>query len=150
MQSAKSSVFITTVYLFASLVLPSITASLPKTQDGSPTNLLPCQKAIPTLKGLQSKYGTLGLEVIGVTCNEASPDQRRAVASTYQRTHRLNYLLYVEPGAEPGKVMRRFGVENYPSLVLINGSGAVLWKGHPSDVQELETIIQDELRTSKR
>ena len=118
--------------------------------DFMTTSCLPCQKAIPTLKGLQSKYGTLGLEVIGVTCNEASPDQRRAVASTYQRTHRLNYLLYVEPGAEPGKVMRRFGVENYPSLVLINGSGAVLWKGHPSDVQELETIIQDELRTSKR
>ena len=52
--------------------------------------------------------------------------KRRAVAAEYERTHGLNYLLYVEPGRKPGTVMDRFGVEAFPTLVLLSGEGDVL------------------------
>jgi thiol-disulfide isomerase/thioredoxin len=113
--------------------------------DFMTTTCLPCKRANPTIKGLQARYGTRGLEVVGVTCDDVGVPERRALASRYQRTEGLNYLLYVEPGAEPGAVARRFGVKAFPTLVLLGGSGDVLWTGHPSDAGELERVIEREL-----
>lgn len=113
--------------------------------DFMTTTCLPCKRAIPTIKGLQARYGTRGLEVVGVTCDDTGTAERRALASRYQRTEGLNYLLYVEPGSEPGAVARRFGVKAFPTLVLLDGTGDVRWTGHPADVGELERVIEQEL-----
>jgi thiol-disulfide isomerase/thioredoxin len=113
--------------------------------DFMTTNCLPCQKAVPTLKALQAKYALHGFEVVGVACDAARLPQRRAVAAAYQREHDLNYLLYVEPGDDPGTLMKRFGVQAFPTLVLIDASGQVLWKGHPRDAAELKRIIDANL-----
>jgi thiol-disulfide isomerase/thioredoxin len=109
------------------------------------TRCLPCKQFAPAVTRLQSEYGTRGLEVIGVTCDEADEPQRRAVAGQYQRAERLNYLLYVEPGRHPGAVMRRFNVEAFPTLVLLDAAGEVLWHGHPKDAADLEQVIAREL-----
>lgn len=114
--------------------------------DFMTTACVPCKKAIPTLIALQEKYGARGLEVIGVVCDEETISERRALAATYQRAQRLNYPLYVEPGAEPGAIREKFRVEAYPTLVLLDGSGEVLWKGHPRDVASLERAIAAKLR----
>lgn len=113
--------------------------------DFMTTRCLPCKKFAPVLTRLQAEYGLRGLEVVGVTCDEADEPQRRAVAGQYQRAERLNYLLYVEPGRQPGAVMKRFGVQAFPTLVLLDATGEVLWQGHPADASELERIISREL-----
>jgi thiol-disulfide isomerase/thioredoxin len=110
------------------------------------TRCLPCKQFAPAVIKLQAEYGLRGLEVVGVCCDAADEPRRRAVAGQYQRDERLNYLLYVEPGREPGAVMRRFGVEAYPTLVLLGATGDVLWKGHPKDADGLEQVIRAELR----
>lgn len=114
--------------------------------DFMTTTCLPCKKALPSLKALQSRYGARGLEVIGVVCDETDTPQRRAFATRYADQHQLNYLLYVEPGQKPGQVMERFGVEFFPTLVLLDGTGAVRWKGDSRDLGKLDAIIAQNLR----
>jgi thiol-disulfide isomerase/thioredoxin len=109
------------------------------------TSCIPCRHAVPVLRDLQGRYGLRGLEVVGVACDEADLPQRRALAAAYQRAERLNYLIYTEPAATPGRLRERFGVQAYPTLVLLDGAGEVLWKGHPRDAAELERIIADSL-----
>lgn len=110
--------------------------------DFMTTTCEPCRRAVPALTALQAKYGAKGLEVIGVACDEADETARREGAVRYADGHRLNYLVYVEPGAAPGKVMARFGVKAFPTLVLIDGSGAVLWQGQPNEADALERAIE--------
>jgi thiol-disulfide isomerase/thioredoxin len=109
--------------------------------DFMTTTCLPCKKAIPTLRAIQARYGLRGVELIGVACDSTGLAERRALAARYQREHELNYLLFCEPGQDPGAVARRFGVTGYPTLVLLDSSGGVLWTGHPNDAAELERII---------
>lgn len=114
--------------------------------DFMTTTCVPCKKAIPTLTALQEKYAARGLEVIGVVCDEETISERRSLASRYQRAQQLNYQLYVEPGGEPGAIREKFRVEAYPTLVLLDGSGEVLWKGSPRDVASLERVIAAKIR----
>jgi hypothetical protein len=74
----------------------------------------------------------------------------RGPSAAYQRSERLNYLLYTEPTAHPGKLRERYGVQAYPTLVLLDGGGSVLWKGHPKDAAELQRLIEDELAKRPR
>ena len=73
------------------------------------------------------------------TATEAA---RRELAAKYADEHRLNYLVYAEPGSAPGAVMRHFGVTTFPTLVLLDGTGAILWQGRPADMDELERAIR--------
>ena len=109
------------------------------------TTCRPCALSVPVLTGLQARYGARGFEVVGVACDDADTPQRRAAAAGYARDHQLNYSLYVEPDAHPGKVQDRFKVESYPALVLLDGAGGVLWKGDPRQADELERVIRDKL-----
>ena len=45
--------------------------------------------------------------------------------------------------------MKKFNVKLIPTLVLIDGSGAVLWSGKPADKEALEKAIVAELAKRK-
>jgi thiol-disulfide isomerase/thioredoxin len=109
--------------------------------DFMTTTCAPCRKAVPALTALQAKYGSAGLEVVGVACDDASESARRSLAAKYADGHRLNYLVYAEPGSAPGRVMKHFGVTGFPTLVLIDGTGSILWEGHPADLDDLERVV---------
>jgi thiol-disulfide isomerase/thioredoxin len=113
--------------------------------DFMTTNCVPCKRAVPILVDLQSRYAANGLQLVGVVCDDAPQRERAAMAIKYQRDHNLNYALYVEPGPEPGAVRDRFEVESYPTLILLNGEGRVVWKGHPAEKGALESAIRREL-----
>ena len=105
---------------------------------------VPCKQVIPVMKDVQSRYGAYGLQVIGVLCDELPQKDRVEAAAKYSRDQHLNYALYVEPGAA-GTVRDRFDVEKYPTAVLLNAGGRVLWKGHPGDRAKLEAAIKQGL-----
>ncbi len=104
----------------------------------------PCKQVIPVMKDLQSRYGASGLQVAAVLCDELPQKARAEAAAKYGRDHNLNYALYVEPGAA-GTVRDRFDVEKYPTAVLLNASGKVLWRGHPGERAKLEAAIKQGL-----
>jgi thiol-disulfide isomerase/thioredoxin len=105
----------------------------------------PCKRSIPILTQIQSRYAANGLQLIGVLCDEVPQRQRASLAAKYQRENNLNYAVYTEAGAEPGAIRDRFNVEAYPTVVLLDGSGAVLWQGHPSKTADLDAAIRRHL-----
>lgn len=113
--------------------------------DFMTSTCIPCKRAIPVLADLQARYAASGLELVGVLCDDAPQAERAALAAKYQRDNGLNYALYVEPGPQAGAVRDRFQVESYPTVVLLNGEGDVLWRGHPGMKAELESAIRRHL-----
>jgi thiol-disulfide isomerase/thioredoxin len=101
-----------------------------------------CKPAVPVLRDLQSRYGQDGLQVIAVLCDESPLRSRIAAAARYARDNNTNYAVYVEPGPQPGAVRDRFNVEGYPTAVLLDSSGAVLWKGHPAKRSEIDAAVR--------
>ncbi len=116
--------------------------------DFMTTTCVPCQEAVPILVDIQSRYAISGLQVIGVICDEASLKDRLSLAAKYQRHFGMNYLLYAEPGQEPGAVRNRFlgAQDGYPTAVLLDEQGKVVWKGNPRDKANLESAILQQLR----
>ncbi len=114
--------------------------------DFMTTSCVPCQKVVPVLTGIQEKYAARGLDVIAVTCDDEAQKTRQVYAEKYRAKHDLNYPVLVEPGQRPGQLMKRFGIDRFPTAVLLDARGAVLWQGNPSKVQELLTAIEDNLR----
>jgi thiol-disulfide isomerase/thioredoxin len=101
-----------------------------------------CKPAVPVLRDLQSRYGQDGLQVIAVLCDEVPLRPRIAAATRYARDNNTNYAVYVEPGPQPGTVRDRFGVEGYPTAILLDPTGSVLWKGHPAKRGEIEAAVR--------
>lgn len=113
--------------------------------DFMTTTCVPCKKAVPALKDLQRRYGARGFEVVGVLCDDATEPQRRAMAAAYQRQNELNYLVYTEPSSRPGGLMKKFEVEWFPTLILLNGSGEVVWRGDSRSFAELDGVLRSRL-----
>ena len=114
--------------------------------DFMTTSCLPCVKVIPVLTAIQEKYAARGLDVIGITCDDEALKTRQVYAEKYRAKHDLNYTIYAEPGQRPGQLLKRFGIDRFPTAVLLDSRGAVLWQGNPSKVQDLVTAIEDNLR----
>ncbi|MFO0938046.1 MAG: thioredoxin-like domain-containing protein [Gemmataceae bacterium] len=112
--------------------------------DFMTTSCVPCKKAVPELIEFQRRYGANGVELVGVVCDESSETDRRTAASSYARTYGLNYLLYTEAKAK--EIRKQFGVDRYPTLVLVDSTGSVLWTGHPKDMRQLEQVVRAELQ----
>jgi hypothetical protein len=108
------------------------------------TNCVWCNKSIGILANLQSRYASQGLQLIGVLCDDLPRHDRAALAAKYQRDHGLNFAVYVEPGPA-GSVRDHFNVEAYPTVVLLNAEGTVVWRGHPGDSVKLEAAIRRQL-----
>jgi thiol-disulfide isomerase/thioredoxin len=109
------------------------------------TTCIYCKNAIAGLNDLQSRYGAAGLQVIAVACDNMPQRQRAVAAAQYAKDNNVNYALYVEPGADAGGVRDRYAVEEYPTVVLLDANGKVLWKGHPNKRLELEAAVKQAL-----
>lgn len=105
---------------------------------------LPCKQVIPVMRDIQARYGARGLQVAAVLCDNTSQPQRITTAVKYSRDHNLNYPIFVEPGVA-GSVRDQFDVEAYPTAVLLDTRGRVLWKGHPGQKSLLEGAIKQHL-----
>ena len=105
-----------------------------------------CKPAVPILKDAQSRYGASGFQVVAVLCDEVPQRERAAAAGKYAHDNNTNYAVFIEPGAKSGDVRKQFGVQSYPTAVLLDANGRVLWKGHPvRDKTQLSTAIRNAL-----
>jgi thiol-disulfide isomerase/thioredoxin len=127
-----------------SVVLVEFMTTQTKTGNGFAINA-PCLAVVPILTDLQARYASDGLQVIAVACDEWLDQKHRAeAAARYVRDNNLNYPVFVEPGDVPGGVRDRYNVQGYPTAVLLDAAGKVLWQGHPNlgRGSELEAAVK--------
>jgi thiol-disulfide isomerase/thioredoxin len=111
---------------------------------------LPCQHAIPHLKILQQQYGPYGLEVVGIAYENGGTlaEQVQRVNLVSQRL-RINYrLLLGGDRNSPCPVRTQFGIHVWPTVVLLNENGQILYRGDGLDqqkLQDLDLIIRQQL-----
>ena len=110
------------------------------------TTCQPCLASMPTLKKLAFDYGPRGLEVVGIACEQHERWKDRAnAARDVADAKELNYRVYLEEDKKGENVQRLFSIRGYPTLILLNRRGDVLWRGHPKDHKALEGVIREAL-----
>jgi thiol-disulfide isomerase/thioredoxin len=112
----------------------------------------PCRRAIPHLVELQQKYGTFGLQIVGVANEGGTLAEKQKALLPVRARFGINYtLLFAGGGDGPCPVMKEFAVVEYPTLVLLDRDGEVVFrtkKGQGLDPQaayDLEMEIRRQL-----
>jgi thiol-disulfide isomerase/thioredoxin len=105
----------------------------------------PCIAGFPTLRGWHKKWADDGLTVIGLTdvqgTNETrgkTRDEKLAFLRKFAREHKLDYAVAVaERGADN---LTSYGVNAYPTAVLLDRRGAVRYISIGSSPMELSRL----------
>jgi thiol-disulfide isomerase/thioredoxin len=102
----------------------------------------PCCEAIPHLKILNQFYAGYGLEVVGIAYESGSPsEQARKVAALRDRM-KIPYRLLLGAGQKASCPVRdAFQVESFPTLVLLDETGQIIWRSKDGiDRYQLDTL----------
>ena len=93
------------------------------------TGCAPCREALRFMVALDRQYRRHGLDVVGIAHEEGTLAQKQAAVRQARTQYGINYpLLLSGGGTGPCPVLRQFGVEDLPTLVLLDGSGKIVWK----------------------
>ena len=96
----------------------------------------PCRQSLPWMNEMQAKYGTRGLQVVGVNLDNKTEDATKFLAQVPAR-----FAVGFDP---QGDTARRYQLKGMPSSVLIGPDGKVIQVhiGFQADQrQALETVI---------
>jgi len=98
----------------------------------------PCNKAIPELNKLYTQFKGKGVNLIGINC-----DGPRSVAKVapLSKSLQIEYPVLLDMNAE---LMNDLNLSAYPSLLMVNSSGKVVWI-HEGYVPGDELVIQKEI-----
>jgi thiol-disulfide isomerase/thioredoxin len=89
----------------------------------------PCLNAIPHLVELQDKYGSFGLQVVGIACESGRRDDQVTRVRQVRNRYRINYTVLLAGGAVgPCPVKTQFDVQLLPTVVLIDEAGKIVWR----------------------
>jgi len=111
----------------------------------------PCVRAMPHLQELHRRYARYGLKVLGVTDPSGNPTETAARARMLRDRLGLNYTLLLDRHqSEP--LRNRFGIQLYPTMVLLDRHGNLLWRCEGLDqrqLEQLERLLQQHLLPSQ-
>jgi cytochrome c biogenesis protein CcmG, thiol:disulfide interchange protein DsbE len=99
-------------------------------------------QAVPALNGLREKYAARGVEVAGMNCDDDTLDARVAAGERFAKEQGAGYPILTESGKRPGALLKRYGIAELPTAVLLNESGDVLWQGSPNKPTGLAEAIE--------
>jgi thiol-disulfide isomerase/thioredoxin len=109
----------------------------------------PCRAAIPHLIDLQNKYGRYGLKVVAISYEEGSLAQKQKAVKPIQLRYSINYtLLFGGDGACP--VRRQFDVTEYPTVVLLDTSGKVVFRTRQGEGLDANGLYDLEMEVRKQ
>jgi thiol-disulfide isomerase/thioredoxin len=113
------------------------------------TKCIPCQHAIPHLGALSDRYGPYGLQVVGIAYEDGPPAAQAEKVERVRQRLRIKYPLLLGGGdGGPCPVYTQFSVHAYPTLVLLDDTGRILWRSEGlerAQLAELETILRQRL-----
>jgi thiol-disulfide isomerase/thioredoxin len=112
----------------------------------------PCRRAIPAINELNDRYASMGLHVVGVACEYGQTSAALRAADDAVRQFGIKYPVIVSPMDEASELRDHFQVSAYPTVVLVDRSGQVYFKGEGGDAQslrQLDAAIQRALAGSR-
>lgn len=112
----------------------------------------PCRKSIPHLNDLQSRYSGRGVRIVGIACEYGDAATALRTANEARVGLGIAYPIVVSPMEEKSELREHFQVDRYPTLVLVDRAGRVLFQGQGGDAaafQRLEQAIDQALASQK-
>lgn len=101
----------------------------------------PCRDSIPHLVKLQQTYGPKRLRVVGVAYEQESGPRKVAAISEVARKQGINYPLLIGPTTDAICPLRdALHVQVYPTMVLLDRHGRVLWRQEGATAQTLARL----------
>lgn len=112
-----------------------------------------CLQTLPSLVALQRDYGPYGLEVVGIACERGTIEEQRAHLQPLLIRKQVNYKTLLSGGAFGNcPVVKQFQVERFPTLVLIDDTGKIIWRSEGLDdnaQKVLRKLIENKLLASR-
>jgi thiol-disulfide isomerase/thioredoxin len=112
----------------------------------------PCLKAMPELVALQQEFGPAGLAVVGIAYEQGDPADWPKQIADATASFGVNYrLLMAEADGKPCPLRAALQVQVFPTLVLIDRQGQVLWRDQgatPANMRRMRRIIEAKLKTN--
>jgi thiol-disulfide isomerase/thioredoxin len=112
----------------------------------------PCRKAIPHLVGIQSRYDPQRLRVVGVAYEQGPPEARVETVRDAAERLGINYpLLIAEQDGRPCPLAEALRVQAYPTMVLLDRHGRVLWRdtgANPATLAKLDRVVAANTRAT--
>lgn len=84
---------------------------------------------IPHTNELQTRFAKRGLVIVGVT------DEPEKLVEKYIADNKVAYPIIIEKSF---KSSRELGVDGFPSAVLVDPKGIVVWSGHPGSLSDAD------------
>ncbi len=96
----------------------------------------PCMASMPHMIELNKKYADKGVQVVGISLDRSEDTLKKTVADKG-----MDWPQHYDGDRV---ITRKFGVSGIPTIYILSPEGEVLWRGHPSDVDEhLEKAIAE-------
>lgn len=106
----------------------------------------PCLRAIPDLVQLQQTYRDRGLEVLGIACENGTAGQNvKRVNHIRKQIPSINYRVLMAGEMDNDPVRQQLRPASYPTLLLVDGDGSVIWRGGATQFRELENVLRQRL-----
>lgn len=87
----------------------------------------PCMQMVPHMVELNQKYGSKGLQIIGISLDE---DRQAMINTTRQRG--MVWPEYFDGAMWDNKFWKQYGSDGIPFTLLLSTKGTVLYAGHPA------------------
>jgi thiol-disulfide isomerase/thioredoxin len=103
----------------------------------------PCLQAIPQLVKLQQDYGSYGLQVVGIAYEKGTFNEQALKVRGVRGRLSVNYTTLLGGGGSgPCPVRTQFGVARFPTLVLLDADGNIIWqKEGLGEVEHYELVM---------
>lgn len=99
---------------------------------------IPCLNSMPSLQELHNKYSDEGLEVIGINCHDKDEIENVTIKINELGINYKNYF--------SSKALCDFlNIKAFPSIILINSEGEILYSGLYISKDEIENLILSNL-----
>jgi len=108
------------------------------------SDCMPCMRSVPHMNKLNSMYERFGLQVIGLAYEPGSFNEQVARVRDTQSRKAMNYISLIGTG-DSCPVRRQFDVHSFPSLVLVDESGQVVWRSPKGQGVGIDTLREAEL-----
>ncbi|MBV8486904.1 MAG: redoxin domain-containing protein, partial [Planctomycetaceae bacterium] len=88
----------------------------------------PCRKSIPHLNEIQQMLGGKRMQVIGIACERTASKDRPAKVRAAINQLKITYPVLISGMDGTCPVQDAFGIQFYPTMVLLDRQGRILWR----------------------